>query len=312
MNKSDKIYVAGHRGMVGSALVRKLKKEGFENFVLRTSAELDLRNQQAVQEFMKQEKPAYVFVAAAKVGGILANNTYRADFIYDNIMMQSNIIHNSYVNDVKKLMFLGSSCIYPKLAPQPLKEDYLLTGLLEETNEPYAIAKIAGIKMCDAYRAQYGCNFISVMPTNLYGPNDNYSLQTSHVLPALIRKFHEAKLKNEPSVVMWGTGTPKREFLHADDLADACFFLMQTYNDEGFVNIGVGDDIAIKDLALMIKDVVGYTGNIEHDLSKPDGTPRKLMDVQKLHSLGWKATIDLKEGIESVYKEFSQQYAVEA
>jgi GDP-L-fucose synthase len=297
--------------MVGSALVRKLKKEGFENLILRTSAELDLRNQQAVQEFMKQEKPDHVFVAAAKVGGILANNTYRADFIYDNIMMQSNLIHNSYVNGVKKLMFLGSSCIYPKLAPQPLKEEYLLTGLLEPTNEPYAIAKIAGIKMCDAYRAQYGCNFISVMPTNLYGPNDNYSLQTSHVLPALIRKFHEAKLKNEPAVVMWGTGTPKREFLHADDLAEACFFLMQTYNDEGFVNIGVGDDIAIKDLALMVKDVVGYTGNIEHDLSKPDGTPRKLMDVQKLHSLGWKAKIDLKEGIESVYKEFSQQYAVE-
>jgi GDP-L-fucose synthase len=297
--------------MVGSALVRKLRKEGFENLVLRTSAELDLRNQQAVQEFMKQEKPDYVFVAAAKVGGILANNVYRADFIYDNIVMQSNIIHNSYVNGVKKLMFLGSSCIYPKLAPQPLKEEYLLTGLLEPTNEPYAIAKIAGIKMCDAYRAQYGCDFISVMPTNLYGPNDNYSLETSHVLPALIRKFHEAKLKNEPAVVMWGTGTPKREFLHADDLADACFFLMQTYNDEGFVNIGVGDDIAIKDLALMIKDVVGYTGNIDHDLSKPDGTPRKLMDVQKLNGLGWKAKIGLQEGIERVYKEFSQQYAVE-
>jgi GDP-L-fucose synthase len=296
--------------MVGSALVRKLKKEGFENLILRTSAELDLRNQQAVEKFMDQEKPDYVFVAAAKVGGILANNTYRADFIYDNIMMQSNIIHESWVNGVKKLMFLGSSCIYPKLAPQPLKEDYLLTGLLEETNEPYAIAKIAGIKMCDAYRAQYGCNFISVMPTNLYGPNDNYSLETSHVLPALIRKFHEAKLKNEPAVVMWGTGTPKREFLHADDLADACFFLMQTYNEPGLVNVGVGDDIAIKDLALLIKNVVGYTGNIEHDLSKPDGTPRKLMDVQKLHSLGWKAKIGLQEGIESVYKEFSQQYAV--
>lgn len=311
MEQNSKIYVAGHRGMVGSALVRKLRKEGFENLVLRTSAELDLRNQQAVQEFMKQEKPDYVFVAAAKVGGILANNVYRADFIYDNIVMQSNIIHNSYVNGVKKLMFLGSSCIYPKLAPQPLKEEYLLTGLLEPTNEPYAIAKIAGIKMCDAYRAQYGCDFISVMPTNLYGPNDNYSLETSHVLPALIRKFHEAKLKNEPAVVMWGTGTPKREFLHADDLADACFFLMQTYNDEGFVNIGVGDDIAIKDLALMIKDVVGYTGNIDHDLSKPDGTPRKLMDVQKLNGLGWKAKIGLQEGIERVYKEFSQQYAVE-
>ncbi|MFL5748303.1 MAG: GDP-L-fucose synthase family protein [Niastella sp.] len=309
MNKTDKIYVAGHRGMVGSALVRKLKKEGFENLVLRTSAELDLRNQQAVQEFMDQEKPDYVFVAAAKVGGILANNTYRADFIYDNIMMQSNIIHESWVNGVKKLMFLGSSCIYPKLAPQPLKEDYLLTGLLEETNEPYAIAKIAGIKMCDAYRAQYGCNFISVMPTNLYGPNDNYSLETSHVLPALIRKIHEAKMNNAPSVVMWGTGTPKREFLHADDLADACFFLMQTYNEPGLVNVGVGDDIAIKDLALLIKNVIGYNGDIEHDLSKPDGTPRKLMDVQKLNGLGWKAKIGLQEGLERVYKEFSQLYA---
>jgi GDP-L-fucose synthase len=309
VNKTDKIYVAGHRGMVGSALVRKLKKEGFDNLVLRTSAELDLRNQQAVQAFMQQEKPDYVFVAAAKVGGILANNVYRAEFIYDNIMMQSNIIHNSWVNGVKKLMFLGSSCIYPKMAPQPLKEEYLLTGLLEQTNEPYAIAKIAGIKMCDAYRAQYGCNFISVMPTNLYGPNDNYSLETSHVLPALIRKFHEAKLKNEPSVVMWGTGMPKREFLHADDLADACYFLMQQYNEPGFVNIGVGEDITIKDLALLIKDVVGYNGNIDHDLSKPDGTPRKLMDVQKLHGLGWKASIGLQQGIESVYREFSALYA---
>jgi GDP-L-fucose synthase len=295
--------------MVGSALVRKLKKEGFENLVLRTSAELDLRNQQAVETFMDQEKPDYVFVAAAKVGGILANNTYRADFIYDNILMQSNLIHESWVNGVKKLMFLGSSCIYPKLAPQPLKEEYLLTGLLEDTNEPYAIAKIAGIKMCDAYRAQYGCNFISVMPTNLYGPNDNYSLETSHVLPALIRKIHEAKLNNEPSVVMWGTGTPRREFLHADDLADACFFLMQTYNEPGLVNVGVGDDIAIKDLALLIKDVIGYNGDIEHDLSKPDGTPRKLMDVQRLNTLGWKAKIGLREGIERVYKEFSQLYA---
>lgn len=301
--------MAGHRGMVGSALVRKLKKEGFNNLILRTSSELDLRNQQAVREFMQQEKPDYVFVAAAKVGGILANNTYRAEFIYDNIMMQSNIIHNSWANGVKKLMFLGSSCIYPKMAPQPLKEEYLLTGLLEETNEPYAIAKIAGIKMCDAYRAQYGCNFISVMPTNLYGPNDNYSLETSHVLPALIRKFHEAKLKNEPSVIMWGTGLPKREFLHADDLADACYFLMQQYNEPGFVNIGVGEDITIKDLALLVKDVVGYKGNIDHDLSKPDGTPRKLMDVQKLHNLGWKAKIGLQAGIKSVYKEFSELYA---
>jgi GDP-L-fucose synthase len=295
--------------MVGSALVRKLKKEGFDNLILRTSSELDLRNQQAVQEFMRQEKPDYVFVAAAKVGGILANNIYRAEFIYDNIMMQSNIIHHSWVNGVKKLLFLGSSCIYPKMAPQPLKEEYLLTGLLEQTNEPYAIAKIAGIKMCDAYRAQYGCNFISVMPTNLYGPNDNYSLETSHVLPALIRKFHEAKLKNEPSVVMWGTGMPKREFLHADDLADACYFLMQQYNEPGFVNIGVGEDITIKDLAILIKNVVGYNGNIDHDLSKPDGTPRKLMDVQKLHSLGWKAKIGLQQGIESVYREFSELYA---
>ena len=309
MNKTDKIYIAGHRGMVGSAIVRKLQKEGFNNLLLRTSAELDLRNQQAVQDFMDQEKPDYVFVAAAKVGGILANNTYRAEFIYENIMIQSNIIHNSWLNGVKKLMFLGSSCIYPKLAPQPLKEEYLLTGELEATNEPYAIAKIAGIKMCDAYRSQYGCNFISVMPTNLYGPNDNYSLETSHVLPALIRKFHEAKLKRDPSVIMWGTGQPRREFLHADDLADACYFLMQQYNEPGFVNIGTGEDITIKDLALMIKEVVGYAGNIEHDLSKPDGTPRKLMDVQKLHKLGWKARTELREGIEKVYREFSELYA---
>jgi GDP-L-fucose synthase len=308
VKKTDKIYIAGHRGMVGSAIVRKLQKEGYTNLLLRTSAELDLRSQQAVLTFMQQEKPDYVFVAAAKVGGILANNTYRAEFIYDNIMIQSNIIHASYINNVTKLMFLGSSCIYPKMAPQPLKEEYLLTGELEPTNEPYAIAKIAGIKMCDAYRSQYGCNFISVMPTNLYGPNDNYSLETSHVLPALLRKFHEAKLKNTPSVVMWGTGQPKREFLHADDLADACYFLMQNYNDPGFINIGTGDDITIKDLALMVKEVVGYTGNIEHDLSKPDGTPRKLMDVQKLHNLGWKAQIDLREGVEKVYHEFSQLY----
>jgi GDP-L-fucose synthase len=309
MNKTDKIYVAGHRGMVGSAIVRKLQKEGYNNLLLRTSAELDLRNQQGVNDFMSHEKPDYIFLAAAKVGGILANNTYRAEFIYENIMMQSNIIHNAWVNGVKKLLFLGSSCIYPKLAPQPLKEDYLLTGELEYTNEPYAIAKIAGIKMCDAYRAQYGCNFISVMPTNLYGPNDNFSLETSHVLPALIRKFHEAKLKNEPAVVMWGTGTPRREFLHADDLADACSFLMQQYNEPGLVNVGTGEDLMIKDLALLIKDIVGYTGNIEHDLSKPDGTPRKLMDVQKLHNLGWKAQIGLREGIEKVYREFSQLYA---
>jgi GDP-L-fucose synthase len=309
VNKTDKIYIAGHRGMVGSAIVRKLQKEGFNNLLLRTSVELDLRNQQAVQDFMRQEKPDYVFVAAAKVGGILANNTYRAEFIYENIMMQSNLIHSSWMNGVKKLMFLGSSCIYPKLAPQPLKEEYLLTGELEPTNEPYAIAKIAGIKMCDAYRSQYGCNFISVMPTNLYGPNDNYSLETSHVLPALIRKFHEAKLKNDPSVIMWGTGQPRREFLHADDLADACYFLMQQYNEPGLVNVGTGQEIMIKDLAVMVKEVVGYGGSIEHDLSKPDGTPRKLMDVQKLNNLGWKARIELRQGIEKVYREFSELYA---
>ncbi len=310
MNKSDKIYIAGHRGMVGSAIARKLKAEGFTNLLLRTSKELDLRSQQAVDEFFAQEKPNYVFLAAAKVGGIQANNIYRADFIYENIMIQSNVIHAAYVQGVKKLMFLGSSCIYPKLAPQPLKEDYLLTGLLEPTNEPYAIAKIAGIKMCDAYRAQYGCNFISAMPTNLYGPNDNYDLNNSHVLPALIRKFHEAKVKNEPAVVMWGTGSPRREFLHADDLADACYYLMQHYNEEGLVNVGVGEDVTIKELALMIKDIVGYKGEIQHDLSKPDGTPRKLMDVTKLHGMGWKAKIELYEGIKKVYKEFEKAEAV--
>lgn len=309
MEQSAKIYVAGHRGMVGSAITRKLQEQGYTNLLQRTSKELDLRNQQAVNEFFTSEKPEYVFLAAAKVGGIVANNTYRAEFIYENMMIQNNVIHAAYLNGVKKLMFLGSSCIYPKLAPQPLKEEYLLTGLLESTNEPYAIAKIAGIKMCDAYRAQYGCNFISVMPTNLYGQNDNYDLKSSHVLPALIRKFHEAKVTNAPSVLMWGTGEPKREFLHADDLADACYFLMKTYNEEGFVNIGTGEDLSIKELALMIKDIVGYTGNIEHDLSKPDGTPRKLMDVQKLTSLGWKARIGLREGIEKVYSEFIQQTA---
>jgi GDP-L-fucose synthase len=310
MNKSDKIYVAGHRGMVGSAIVRKLKAEGFNNLFLRTSSELDLRNQQSVEGFFATEKPDYVFMAAAKVGGIQANNTYRADFIYDNLMIQNNVIHASWKEGVKKLMFLGSSCIYPKMAPQPLKEEYLLTGLLEPTNEPYAIAKITGIKMCDAYRAQYGCNFISVMPTNMYGPNDNYDLNNSHVLPALIRKFHEAKLRNEPAVEMWGTGSPRREFLHADDLAEACYFLMQQYNDAGFVNIGTGEDIAIKDLALMVKDIVGYNGEIQHDLTKPDGTPRKLMDVTKLHNMGWKAKIALREGIEKVYREFEKESLV--
>jgi GDP-L-fucose synthase len=312
MNKSDKIYIAGHRGMVGSAIVRKLKAEGFTNLVVRTSKELDLRNQQAVDEFFAQEKPNYVFLAAAKVGGIQANNIYRADFIYENIMVQSNVIHAAYVQGVKKLMFLGSSCIYPKLAPQPLKEEYLLTGLLEPTNEPYAIAKIAGIKMCDAYRAQYGCNFISVMPTNLYGPNDNYDLNNSHVLPAMIRKFHEAKLKNEPSVVIWGTGSPRREFMHADDMAAACYFLMQNYNEEGLVNVGVGEDVTIKELALIIKDIVDFKGEIQHDLSKPDGTPRKLMDVTKLHGMGWKAKIELHEGIRQVYAEFEKTQAAVA
>lgn len=306
MEQSAKIYVAGHRGMVGSAITRKLQKEGFKNLVQRTSSELDLRNQQAVNDFFATEKPDYVFLAAAKVGGIVANNTYRAEFLYDNLMIQNNVIHAAYVNGVKKLMFLGSSCIYPKMAPQPLKEEYLLTGLLEPTNEPYAIAKIAGIKMCDAYRSQYGCNFISVMPTNLYGENDNYDLKNSHVLPALIRKFHEAKIADAPSVLMWGTGEPKREFLHADDLADACYFLMQQFNEEGFVNIGTGEDLSINELALMVKDIVGYKGGIEHDLTKPDGTPRKLMDVSKLHGLGWKARIGLREGIQKVYEEFTQ------
>jgi GDP-L-fucose synthase len=309
MDKSSKIYIAGHRGMVGSAIKRKLEKEGFTNIIGRTSTELNLKDQQAVSDFFATEKPEYVFLAAAKVGGIVANNTYRAEFLYDNLMIQNNVIHSSYVNGVKKLMFLGSSCIYPKLAPQPLKEDYLLTGLLEPTNEPYAIAKIAGIKMCDAYRSQYGCNFISAMPTNLYGPNDNYDLNNSHVLPALIRKFHEAKQSNQPTVTMWGTGSPLREFLHADDLADACYYLMQNYNEPGLVNIGVGHDITIKDLAIMVKDIVGYEGEIVHDLSKPDGTPRKLMDVSKLHSLGWKEKIELKQGIEKVYEEFKEKNA---
>jgi GDP-L-fucose synthase len=302
MNKKAKIYIAGHRGMVGSAIHRRLLTDGFTNFVFRTSSELDLRNQQAVSDFFAAEKPDYVFLAAAKVGGIVANNTYRAEFIYDNIMIQNNIIHESYKSEVTKLMFLGSSCIYPKFAEQPLKEESLLTGLLEPTNEPYAIAKIAGIKMCDAYRAQYACNFISVMPTNLYGPNDNYDLEKSHVLPALIRKFHTAKKNNEPTVMMWGTGTPKREFLHADDLADACYYLMQNYEAEGPINIGVGEDIAIKDLALLVKEIVGYEGEIVHDLTKPDGTPRKLMNVDRLTETGWKATTTLENGIRAVYE----------
>lgn len=304
MEKHSKIYIAGHRGMVGSAIHRKLVKEGFNNFITRTSDTLDLRDQLQVADFFKKEKPDYVFLAAAKVGGIVANNTYRAEFLYDNLQIQNNVIHHSYLNSVKKLMFLGSSCIYPKLAPQPLKEEYLLTGLLEPTNEPYAIAKIAGIKMCDAYRAQYGCNFISVMPTNLYGYNDNYHPQNSHVLPALIRRFHEAKEQKIPMVTIWGTGSPKREFLFADDLAEACYYLMQNYNEEGLVNIGTGEDIAIKDLALLIKEIVGYQGHIDFDITKPDGTPRKLMDVSKLHSKGWKHNIELNEGIKLAYNDF--------
>jgi len=304
MDKSSKIYIAGHRGMVGSAIHRKLLKEGFTNFVTRTSDTLDLRNQQAVADFFEQEKPDYVFLAAAKVGGIVANNTYRADFLYENLQIQNNVIHSSYLNGVKKLLFLGSSCIYPKMAPQPLKEEYLLTGLLEPTNEPYAIAKIAGIKMCDAYRSQYGCNFISVMPTNLYGYNDNYHPNNSHVLPALIRRFHEAKEQGAPSVTIWGTGSPKREFLFADDLAEACYYLMQNYNEPGLVNIGTGEDLPIKDLALLIKDIIGYEGDIQFDTTKPDGTPRKLMDVSKLHALGWKHHTTLQQGIVLAYHDF--------
>ena len=313
MNLNDKIYIAGHRGMVGSAILRQLRNKGFNNFILKTSSELDLRNQQAVADFFEQEKPDYVFLAAAKVGGIIANNTYRGDFIYENLMIQNNVIHQSYINKVKKLMFLGSSCIYPKLAPQPLHEDSLLTGLLESTNEPYAIAKIAGIKMCEAYRSQYGCDFISVMPTNLYGPNDNYDLNKSHVLPAMIRKFHEAKEENKPFVELWGSGSPLREFLHANDLADACYFLMQNYSEPGFLNVGVGTDVTIKALAEMIREIVGYEGEIHWNSDKPDGTPRKLMDVSKLHELGWKHKIELEDGIRITYQDFLQKietYAV--
>ena len=313
MEKSSKIYIAGHRGMVGSAILRKLEKEGFDNLVLRTSSELDLRNQADVRAFFEAERPEYIFLAAAKVGGIMANNIYRAEFLNDNLLIQNNIIDSAYRTDAKKLMFLGSSCIYPKMAPQPLTEDALLTGLLEPTNEPYAIAKIAGIKMCEAYRAQYGCNFISVMPTNLYGPNDNYDLNNSHVLPAMIRKFHEAKEENKPFVELWGTGSPLREFLHADDLADACFFLMQTYNDSGFLNVGVGADVTIKALAELIRETVGYEGQIHWNTDKPDGTPRKLMNVGRLHNLGWKHKIELEDGIRITYQDFLKKietYAV--
>ncbi|MFB0946916.1 MAG: GDP-L-fucose synthase [Spirosomataceae bacterium] len=310
MKQSDKIYIAGHRGMVGSAIHRNLVAAGFTNFVSRTSSELDLRNQQAVLDFFNAEKPDYVFLAAAKVGGIMANSTYRADFLYENLQIQNNIIHSAYLTKVEKLMFLGSSCIYPKFAEQPISEDSLLTGKLEETNEPYAIAKIAGIKMCEAYRYQYGCNFISVMPTNLYGPNDNYDLNNSHVLPAMIRKFHEAKESNAAAVELWGTGKPMREFLHADDLADACVYLMQNYHESSLVNIGTGVDVTIKELAETIQEIVGYEGKINWDTEKPDGTPRKLMNVSKLHDLGWQHTINLKEGIKRVYGEYKNNVNV--
>ncbi|PRD50751.1 GDP-L-fucose synthase [Sphingobacterium gobiense] len=307
MEKEAKIFVAGHRGMVGSAIVRALEKEGYHNLIKRTSKELDLRNQSQVADFFAEEQPEYVFLAAAKVGGIVANNTYRADFLYENLMIQTNVIHQAYVQKVKKLLFLGSSCIYPKLAPQPLQEDYLLTGTLEPTNEPYAIAKIAGIKMCEAYRSQYGCNFISAMPTNLYGINDNYHPQNSHVLPALIRRFHEAKIAGLSEVSIWGTGSPLREFLYADDLGEACVFLMQNYDEEQFINVGVGEDISIRDLAYLVREIVGYDGDVHFDTRKPDGTPRKLMDINKLHTLGWRHKILLREGIALAYEDFQKK-----
>lgn len=304
MNKTDKIYVAGHNGMVGSAIVKALKHKGFTNLVFRTSKELDLRDQPSVEQFFEQEKPQYVFLAAAKVGGIVANNTYRADFLYDNLMIVSNIVHSAYYNAVTKLLFLGSSCIYPKMAPQPIKEEYLLTGPLEYTNEPYAIAKIAGIKLCESFRDQYDADFISVMPTNLYGINDNYHPENSHVLPALIRRFHEAKISGLNEVVIWGSGNPKREFLFADDLADACLFLMDNYNGKEIVNIGCGEDLSIKELAELVKEVTGYAGNLVFDTSKPDGTPRKLLDVTKINALGWRYKTTLKEGMNIAYQDF--------
>lgn len=300
----SRIYVAGHRGMAGGAIVRQLKAQGFHNIITRQSSELDLRNQAAVEAFFEAEKPEFVFLAAAKVGGIIANNRYRAEFLYDNLMIQANVIHAAWRHHVRKLLFLGSSCIYPKMAPQPLKEEYLLTGPLEFTNEPYAVAKIAGIKLCEAYRDQYECNFISVMPTNLFGIGDNYHPENSHVLPALIRRFHEAKIKGANQVTIWGSGTPRREFLFSEDLADACLFLMNNYNDKAFINIGVGTDISILELAEMVKAVVGYNGEINTDNTKPDGTPRKLMDVSRLHALGWRHTTGLREGIEKAYQDF--------
>jgi GDP-L-fucose synthase len=309
MNQHSKIYIAGHRGLVGSAIVKKLKTEGHVNLVVRTSSELDLRSQTAVAEFFSLEKPEYVFLAAAKVGGIVANNTYPAEFIYNNLMIQTNIIHSAYLTGVKKLLFLGSTCIYPKLAPQPMKEEYLLSGPLEPTNEPYAVAKIAGIKMCQSYNRQYGTHYISAMPTNLYGPNDNFDLTTSHVLPALIRKFHEAKINSEKSVIIWGTGAPYREFIHVDDVADACYFLMQHYESDEIVNIGTGSELTIKELALLIKKIVGFSGNIVFDTSKPDGTPRKLIDVSKIHALGWRHKLELEQGVKNVYQWYLQNAA---
>ena len=309
MEINSKIYVAGHRGMVGSAIVRKLESLGFANIITRNSAELDLRNQQAVNEFFAKEKPVYVILAAARVGGIMANNTYRAQFLYDNLMIESNVIHAAHTESVRKLLFLGSSCIYPKLAEQPMKEEALLTGLLEPTNEPYAIAKIAGIKLTEAFRDQYGANFISAMPTNLYGPGDNYDLEKSHVIPAMIRKFHEGKINNSHEVVIWGSGTPLREFMYVDDLADACVFLMQEYNKKLFINIGTGEEVTIGDLAALIKDVTGFAGNIVFDKSKPDGTPRKLMDSSRLHALGWKSKITLHEGLKLAYEHFQMEQA---
>jgi len=307
MDLNGKIYVAGHRGMVGSAIMRRLQHEGYNNIIVRTSAELDLKDQAAVNDFFAAEKPEYVFLAAAKVGGILANNTYRADFLYENLMIEANIIHAAYVHQVKKLLFLGSSCIYPKMAPQPLKEEYLLTGLLEETNEPYAIAKIAGIKLCEAYRDQYGCNFIAAMPTNLYGQGDNYHLQNSHVIPALLRKFHDAKEKGEANTEIWGSGTPLREFMFVDDLASACLFLMNNYDGKLFVNMGTGEEVTIKELATLIKEVTGFEGGIVFDSTKPDGTPRKLMDSSKLHGMGWKHTTSLRDGLAAAYGFFQHE-----
>lgn len=312
MNANSRIYVAGHRGMVGSAIVRALKDNGFSEIITKTSTELDLTNQSDVNAFFKEEKPEFVFMAAAKVGGIVANNTYRAQFLYENLMIESNVVHYSHEHDVKKMLFLGSSCIYPKLAPQPLKEEYLLQGYLEPTNEPYAIAKIAGIKLAESYRHQYGCNFISAMPTNLYGPNDNYDLRNSHVLPALLRKFHDASINNKDRVEIWGTGSPRREFMHVDDLADACLFLMKNYDESQFVNVGVGTDVSIKELAEIVAEVTGFGGELKFDTSKPDGTPRKLMDVSKLHSLGWRHKIELMEGVKSVYESVkdSKEFAI--